>query len=84
MSMSSAGPDSTVDPSRFGIHPLRRETRGQPWNARTLRDFAFLTCEASVPESDSGPCEKRYCCAGAETPHELASKLAPVPRKADG
>jgi hypothetical protein len=37
-----------------------------------------------VPASDSGPGEKRYCCAVDETPHKWASKIAPIPRKAVG
>ena len=37
-----------------------------------------------VPESDRGLSEKRYCCAGPETPHKCASKLARMARKADG
>ena len=43
-----------------------------------------LTGAMPVPESDSGVHEKRYCCAGAETPHKRPAKLADAPRKAGG
>lgn len=68
-------------------HALRGGHRPLCLAARNAADRALLRFRIGpmlVPASDSGPGEKRCCCSVDEIPHKWASKLAPIPRKADG
>ncbi len=62
------------------ISPQRRQAQ----NAAASGLLRSWVGSLPVPASDSGESEKRYCCAGGETPHKRPAKLAAFPRKAGG